>query len=100
VNGLNPDIVRTIPERLKRLNLKKIQVVEKPLSLSHRNMISGEQLMDEQNLLLKTVEAYRVIMKVAIGCTDEEYDKLKSDITAEVKTIDMYIMCIKTFGQK
>ncbi|CAG8608684.1 556_t:CDS:2, partial [Cetraspora pellucida] len=83
VNGLNPDIVHTIPEKLKRLNIKNIQVAERPLSLSRHNAITGDQMISEQNLLLKTVEAYRVIMKVAIGCTDEEYDKLKRDIAME-----------------
>ncbi|RIB19560.1 hypothetical protein C2G38_2141576 [Gigaspora rosea] len=83
INGLNPDIVRTIPEKLKTLNLKKIQKAEMPLSLSRRDTNSFDQLEDEQNLLLKTVEAYRVIMKVAMGCTDEEYDKLKKNIAIE-----------------
>ncbi|KAF0445556.1 S-adenosyl-L-methionine-dependent methyltransferase [Gigaspora margarita] len=97
VNGLNPSIVRTIPEKLKRLNIKNVQVVERPLTLSRRN-----KNQDEQNLLLiRTVEAYRVIMKVAIGCTDEEYDKFKMAIATEIDTIDnMHIMCVRTFGQK
>ncbi|CAG8714771.1 42817_t:CDS:2 [Gigaspora margarita] len=97
INGLNPDIVRSIPEKLKTLNLKKIQIAEMPLSLSRR---SFDQLEDEQNLLLQTVEAYRVIMKVAMGCTDEEYDKLKNNIAIEVETKNMHIMSIRTFGQK
>ncbi|CAG8471869.1 21741_t:CDS:2 [Gigaspora margarita] len=100
INGLNPDIVRTIPEKFKTLNLKKIQIAEMPLSLSRRDTISFDQLEDEQNLLLQTVEAYRVIMKVAMGCTDEEYDKLKKNIAIEVETKDMHIMSIRTFGQK
>ncbi|CAG8573971.1 21508_t:CDS:2 [Cetraspora pellucida] len=89
-----------IPFPDDRLNIKNIQVVERPLSLSRRNAMTGDQMIGEQNLLLKTVEAYRVIMKVAIGCTDEEYDKLKRDIAMEVENIHMYIKCIKTFGQK
>ncbi|KAF0445555.1 S-adenosyl-L-methionine-dependent methyltransferase [Gigaspora margarita] len=100
INGLNADIVRTIPEKLKTLNLKKIQIAEMPLSLSRRDTISFDQLEDEQNLLLQTVEAYRVIMKVAMGCTDEEYDKLKYNIAIEVETKNMHIMSIRTFGQK
>ncbi|CAG8806431.1 13820_t:CDS:2, partial [Racocetra persica] len=74
----------TIPEKLRSMNFKNIQIVEKPLPLS-RNKIN-DQIEDE--LLLRTVEAFRVIMKVAIGCTDEEYDKLKRDITLEAETLE------------
>ncbi|CAG8780480.1 6592_t:CDS:2 [Cetraspora pellucida] len=97
INGHNPDIVRTIPEKLRSLNVKNIQVVEKPLLLS-RNGAPDEQIDDE--LLLRTVEAFRVIMKVAIGCTDEEYDELKRNVGLEAETTKMHIMVIRTFGQK
>ncbi|CAG8443531.1 14347_t:CDS:2 [Dentiscutata erythropus] len=101
INGLNPDIVRTIPEKLKRLNIKNVQVAEMPLSLSRRNKISDDQIEEnDQNLLLRTVEAYRVIMKVAVGCTDEDYDKLKKEVSIEIETRNMYIMSVRTFGQK
>ncbi|CAG8655956.1 4726_t:CDS:2, partial [Cetraspora pellucida] len=89
--------VRTIPDKLRSLNVKNIQVVEMPLLLSH-NGATDEQIDDE--LLLRTVEAFRVIMKVAIGCTDEEYDKLKRNVGLEAETIKMHIMVVRTFGQK
>ncbi|CAG8555178.1 19337_t:CDS:2 [Gigaspora rosea] len=100
MNGLNPDVISTIPKTLKTLNIKNIQIVEMPFPLSSLNVISGDQIEDEQDFLLRAIEAYRVIMKITMGCTDEEYDKLKKHIAIEVETIDMHTMSVRIFGQK
>ncbi|CAG8664731.1 13078_t:CDS:2, partial [Racocetra fulgida] len=98
INGHDPDLMDTIPEKLKTLNIKKIQVVEMQLPLSHRKVTSGDQ--DTQDFLLRTVEAYRVILNASEGFSNEEYDELKRKIAIEGETMDMSIKRVRIFGQK
>ncbi|CAG8521697.1 21724_t:CDS:2 [Dentiscutata erythropus] len=96
-NGLNPNLVRTFPRKLKSLNIKNIKVVEVPFYLSPNHPISKNK---GQELLLATAESLRVMIKLTVGYTDEEYDVLIKNIIKETETLNMYTVCVRTFGQK
>ncbi|CAG8486343.1 7202_t:CDS:2, partial [Dentiscutata heterogama] len=72
-NGLDPNLVYTYPNKLRSLNIKTIQVVEVQYYLSNHNKILENQ---ESGLLLKTAESLRVMLKIVVGYTDEEYDAI------------------------
>ncbi|CAG8486323.1 7201_t:CDS:2 [Dentiscutata heterogama] len=96
-NGLDPNIVRTFPRKLKSLNIRNIQVVEIPFYFSPNHPISKNK---GQELLLATAESLRVMIKLTVGYTDEEYDVLVKNIIAETEIFNMYTVCVRTFGQK
>ncbi|KAF0459119.1 S-adenosyl-L-methionine-dependent methyltransferase [Gigaspora margarita] len=96
-NGLDPSIVHAYPNKLRSLNIKKVQVVETQYYLSHHNTISENK---ESSLLLATAESLRVMIKMAVGYTDEEYDAILRGMAIEQKTLNMSVRCIRIFGQK
>ncbi|RIB30923.1 hypothetical protein C2G38_2237947 [Gigaspora rosea] len=96
-NGLNPNLVRTFPSKLKALKVTNIKVVEIPFYLSPDHPISRNK---GQELLLATAESLRVMIKLTVGYSDEEYDVLIKNIIAETETLNMYTICIRTFGKK
>ncbi|CAG8784374.1 7691_t:CDS:2, partial [Racocetra persica] len=84
-NGLNPNIVRTFPRKLKSLNIINVQVVEIPLYLSPNHPISKNK---GQELLFATAESLRVMIKLTVGYNDEEYDQLLKNIAIETETLN------------
>ncbi|CAG8635674.1 24521_t:CDS:2 [Gigaspora margarita] len=85
------------PENLKALKVTNIKVVEIPFYLSPNHPVSKNK---GQELLLATAESLRVMIKLTVGYSDEEYDILIKNIIAETETLNMYTICIRTFGKK
>ncbi|CAG8635655.1 24520_t:CDS:2 [Gigaspora margarita] len=96
-NGLDPSIVHAYPNKLRSLNIKKVQVVETQYYLSHHNTTLENK---ESSLLLATAESLRVMIKMAVGYTDEAYDAILRGMAIEQKTLNMSVRCIRIFGQK
>ncbi|CAG8755691.1 6128_t:CDS:2, partial [Gigaspora rosea] len=96
-NGLDPSIVHAYPNKLRSLKIKNVQVVETQYYLSHHNTTSDNK---ESSLLLATAESLRVMIKMAVGYTDEQYDAILRGMAIEQKTLNMSVRCIRIFGQK